>query len=275
MRIPFLSALLVLSWCTVAGCSGDDETLGGDTTDAGDETLADSTAVDSETTDSETTDSADTGSGDSTASDSSASDSSSSDSTSTDSTDADASGDGPIDVAVDVALPAKRVFITSATYDGALGGVAGANANCQSLAGAAGLSGTFKAWISDSTSSPSTSFVHYAGDYALKDGTVIAHGWSDLTDGTLLHGIDQTETGGSPPSGSPVCGDSTKLIAAYTGTSADGTSNGWNCNGWTSIDMSYGASWGSPTETTNLWSTSCTSVTAACGKSASLYCFEQ
>ena len=45
-------------------------------------------------------------------------------------------------------IAALRVFVSSATYDGALGGHAGADATCQSLATAAALGGTWMAWIS-------------------------------------------------------------------------------------------------------------------------------
>ena len=44
----------------------------------------------------------------------------------------------------------KTVFVSSQTYDGNLGGLAGADAKCQGLADAAGLKGTFKALLLDS-----------------------------------------------------------------------------------------------------------------------------
>jgi hypothetical protein len=44
--------------------------------------------------------------------------------------------------------PVKRVFVTSTGYPGNLGGLAGADAKCQERATAAGLGGTFKAWLS-------------------------------------------------------------------------------------------------------------------------------
>jgi len=45
----------------------------------------------------------------------------------------------------------KRMFITSSTYTGNLGGVSGANSKCQTAANNASLGGTWKAFISDST----------------------------------------------------------------------------------------------------------------------------
>lgn len=47
---------------------------------------------------------------------------------------------------------AKRIFLTSTTYNGSLGGVAGADAKCQARATAQSLGGTWKAIISDTTS---------------------------------------------------------------------------------------------------------------------------
>src|SRR5215211_4295256 len=89
-----------------------------------------------------------------------------------------------------------RVFLSSIRYDGNLGGLNGADAKCQDLANAAGLPGSYKAWLSDSTSSPSSRFVPSTGPYRLVTGTTIAANWTDLTDGPLLAPITVTETGG-------------------------------------------------------------------------------
>lgn len=55
----------------------------------------------------------------------------------------------------------KTVFVTSQTYTGNLGGLAGADAQCNLLAKAAGLEGSYLAWLSDATESPSTRFNAY------------------------------------------------------------------------------------------------------------------
>lgn len=44
---------------------------------------------------------------------------------------------------------AKQVFVTRSTYSGNLGGLSGADSLCASSAAAGGLTGTFKAWVSD------------------------------------------------------------------------------------------------------------------------------
>ena len=47
-----------------------------------------------------------------------------------------------------------KVFVTSTVHDGNLGGLVGADAICNSLASAAGLAGTYKAWLSDGSGWP-------------------------------------------------------------------------------------------------------------------------
>ena len=88
----------------------------------------------------------------------------------------------------------KVVFATSETFDGDLGNFSGADAKCQSAASSAGLSGTFKAWISgriDSvangggTQHVSNRMTHSAGSYVLATGIKVADDWGDLTDGSL------------------------------------------------------------------------------------------
>src|SRR5262245_41660475 len=67
----------------------------------------------------------------------------------------------------------KRMFVTSTTYQGGnLGGLAGADAKCADRAAAAGLTGAYKAWLSDSHKSAASRLTHSVGSYSLIDGTV-------------------------------------------------------------------------------------------------------
>jgi hypothetical protein len=101
-----------------------------------------------------------------------------------------------IDAMVDAAdLSPHIVFATSSVHGCGLGGVTGANGICQARAQAAGLPGTFKAWLADASSSPATTMTRHLGPYQLVTTAVVAQGWNDLTDGTLLNKIDRTETG--------------------------------------------------------------------------------
>ncbi|MCB9991211.1 MAG: hypothetical protein H6867_07495 [Rhodospirillales bacterium] len=91
----------------------------------------------------------------------------------------------------------KKIFITSSTWNGNLGGLSGANNKCQTAADNASLGGTYKAWITDtnSSNSPSNTFTQASIPYRRIDGYRIADNWSDLTDGLLDNGIIIDETG--------------------------------------------------------------------------------
>lgn len=161
-------------------------------------------------------------------------------------------------------LPPKTVFITSATVTGALGGIAGADALCNSLAAASSLPGTYKAWLSDGTSSPATTFTkNYS--YLLPDGTtIVAYSWADLTDGSLAHNIDQTE------SGSGVIN-----VLVMTNTNTDGTTvvDG-ACQNFTSDSENEYLRLGI-NEPTADWTTYATGPCLSTFYAYQLYCFEQ
>lgn len=126
------------------------------------------------------------------------------------------------------AQTANRVFITSATYDGNLGGLQGADQKCKDTAVAAGLGGNWKAWLSDSNISVASRFNKSTNPYKLLNGTTIANSWNDLTDGTLSAPITLMENGGTVPANTRV----------YTNTLANGNINSANsasnCYNWTS-----------------------------------------
>ncbi len=166
----------------------------------------------------------------------------------------------------------KKVFVSSATYDGNLGGLAGADAKCQALADAAALPGTYKAWLSDSTGSPSTRFTQSTVPYVLVDGTVVANDWADLVDGTLAHAIDKTELGGAPPVGNTSCAGG-GYATVWSATSQSGTlaSASLTCSNWTAT--TGGAYWGVATQTNSFWSAWCTG--GICSWVSPLYCFQQ
>jgi cysteine-rich repeat protein len=166
----------------------------------------------------------------------------------------------------------KLVFVTSASYNGNMGGLAGADAICQSHADAAGLPGTYLAWLSSTFESPSTRFIQSPGPYTLVDGTVIADNWADLTDGTLRYPIDLSEVAGPGGLSSPGCNSSVKMV--WSGTSEWGTtlSNADNrCVDWTST--SGGSQWGNYQVANRNWTTWCSGGT--CSWVAPIYCFQQ
>jgi hypothetical protein len=81
----------------------------------------------------------------------------------------------------------KYMFVTSTVYTGDLGGVAGADAKCNDHALAAGLKGTYLAWIAtDATDDPESRFTRSALPYVTPDGVKVANDYDDLTGGNVL-----------------------------------------------------------------------------------------
>jgi hypothetical protein len=168
-------------------------------------------------------------------------------------------------------------FVSSKQYPGNLGGLVGADDDCQSLATTAGLPGVYRAWLSDDTNSASARLTHSTQPYMLTDGvTIVALDWTDLTSGILSHAIDITETGGAPPT-TNYC--MTGVPTVWTDTSKTGTEQtvGANCANWTSSTATSG-DWGNATQTGATWTVYCSgSGVNTCNGTwnASLYCLEQ
>ena len=80
----------------------------------------------------------------------------------------------------------KTIFISSTTHIGNIGGLAGADAQCNALARAAGLQGTFKAWLSTPEKDVLTRF-NWHSDNVYRDmqGNIVATSPTDLLDGSI------------------------------------------------------------------------------------------
>jgi len=155
-----------------------------------------------------------------------------------------------------------RVFVTSSTYTGALGGVAGAKAKCQQRADVAGLGGTWDVWIGVPGDVPGA---RLGGQYARLDGVEIAQDWFDLRDGTLDAPIHIDEWG--TPLGQ---------YDVWTGTANNGWELADNCAGWT-----YGGtmptivgSEGRTSATDGNWTNTGSTHASPCSTKQRLYCFE-
>jgi hypothetical protein len=131
---------------------------------------------------------------------------------------------------------AKNVFVTSALYTGNLGGLAGADSKCQDRARLAGLPGTYKAWLSDSTGSPATRFSKAGGAFVLaKRNVVVANSWAEFASPTHRHALDSDENGAPVPLGIGPCSLSTGGHVFWSDTSPSGSVNfALSCNNWTS-----------------------------------------
>jgi hypothetical protein len=158
-----------------------------------------------------------------------------------------------------------RVFVTSTTHNGNLGGLTGADDICQVRASAAGLPGTYKAWLSDNTSTPSTRFVQSTGPYRRIDGVIVADNYADLTDGSLDAAINVTEIGAT------ISAD----VETWTSTKFDGTrAASGNCDQWTSpLSGIFTATFGSATTSNTTWTEK--DLTSTCNEPRRLYCFQQ
>jgi hypothetical protein len=168
------------------------------------------------------------------------------------------------DITVTCIADNKIIFVTSTAYsNGNLGGLSGADAQCNTLASAASLTGTFSAWLSTSTvNAKDRVSVGHAGGFVLINSTVIASSFSDLLDGSIQNPINRNES---------------STVISYntmTGTSQDGTAHANKCNDWTSSSSSISGEWGAATTPiTNGGWTDIFSNTCATGN-AHLYCFQ-
>jgi hypothetical protein len=155
----------------------------------------------------------------------------------------------------------RTVFVTSTTTMGGFGGVFGGDAICQARAAAAGLPGTYLAWLSDPGAAPAGRFTQSTNPYVMVDGTLIATGWADLIDGTIAHAIDRTEL------------NTQYTGAVWTSTAPDGTFVGSvSCNGWTALGSNVTGLNGSSTATTGPWTQAGGTF---CNNAFPLYCFQQ
>lgn len=156
----------------------------------------------------------------------------------------------------------KVIFLSSSSYNGNLGGLQGADDKCQALAAGAGLAGTFKAWLSDGTTSAEDRLTHSDTPYELIDGTRIADDWDDLTDGSLQAPINLDDQGIVFPG----------ALLVWTGTQSNGSAEFNHCNGF-NVDVSGETGAAGLTDETNLdWTNG---ASRSCSQQASLYCIEQ
>lgn len=160
------------------------------------------------------------------------------------------------------AVNRKRVvFATSQTFDGNLGGIAGADAKCMAAAAAvpALASKTFRAWVSTASSSPAATFTS-DGSFVTVDGAVIGDSFNNVREGTLMSTIT-TETGASVS------------VNVWTGTDENGFNvSGEDCNGWTDATASYQGQRGNTDFLQYYWSSN---DWKDCDHHSALYCFEQ
>ncbi len=165
--------------------------------------------------------------------------------------------------------PGKRVFVTSVAGNGQLGSWADAGGKssleagdtiCANRATAAGLQGTFRAWLSaDSTSAPSR--FTSDGPWVRPDGILVAASKAELPGG-IRSPINVDEFGNYHGQES-----------AWTGTSIDGSPSVRTCGAWTLLgDATSVGLQGIVCDTGSDWTEQ---FNWGCASPARLYCFEQ
>ena len=122
----------------------------------------------------------------------------------------------------------------------------------------------FRAWLSDDTTSPATSFFQSEGRYVMVTDEVVATSWADLVDGTLVNGIDRTLSG--------------EKINGYTvWTSTLPTGEAWedklDCENWSTSWPEDNGRQGTSGSTDATWTDD--GFLTHCGNGGLLYCFEQ
>jgi hypothetical protein len=121
----------------------------------------------------------------------------------------------------------REAFLTSAALTGNLGGIAGADAQCRSLAATAHLyrPQTYKALITSTVAGTNAldRFV-FDGPWYRRDGLLFAHDKAELTSVSVTLPLNVTESGAY-----------VGFAVALTGAHADGSPGGLDCSNWSGI----------------------------------------
>jgi cysteine-rich repeat protein len=166
---------------------------------------------------------------------------------------------------------AYHIFVTSTRYDGALGGLAGADAKCNEHAAAAGLpgAGRFMAWLSTGQVDARDRLLHSEVPYILPSNTQVANHWNELSGGGLDHPISEDELGMAVAVNNPNCETGAGL--AWTGSQNTGNALMQHCEDWT-VNLGATGVAGFIGEVEPQWSAVCL---MGCTLQARLYCLEQ
>ncbi|HYB99566.1 MAG TPA: DUF1554 domain-containing protein [Candidatus Limnocylindrales bacterium] len=160
-------------------------------------------------------------------------------------------------------LPYKRVFVTSTTTNGNIGGLAGGDAFCQARANAANLGGTWRAWLSTSTVDAKDRIPD--AEYRLVNGrVVVANNKADLTDGSIDANIELDESG------------IVRTPDVWTGTDGFGVKiAGSNCVDWTNGTVTWSGRQGKNDFPVGSATWTSHGVVSCHIASLRLYCFEE
>ena len=187
--------------------------------------------------------------------------------------------------------PLLKMFVTSATGTGDLSswdidgwspteeGMAAGDEICQHLATEAGLAGTFKAWLSDSTTDAYCHIHNLTGQKVANCGEdslpVTAGPWVRTDGQPFSEKIDQTLSPNYKIYTSPMYDElGNKIVTSYafTGSSAAGTLDAYpNCLDWSSHDGGTNGAAGNTDRTGAFWTLG---LYNACNSLNGIYCFQ-
>ena len=163
--------------------------------------------------------------------------------------------------------PAKRLFVTSAGYtgnlqsaDGGATGLLGGDAICNAVATGATLGGTWRAFLSSSTTR-AIDRLTFGGPWTLVggDGGIVFGSIGELALFSPRLPIDRDQTGAQLP-----------RYEMWTGTTLGGGTSGSNCSNWSST-----AGLGTQGVNVDLNSGWVQTGDVSCTQQRALYCFEQ
>jgi hypothetical protein len=162
----------------------------------------------------------------------------------------------------------KYVFITQNTFAAAMGGRDGGDSRCAKAASAAGLTGTWIAWLSV-TNSSAIDRIEHTGAYHLLDETEVVASKSELASGSISNPINMTEKRVKLTSNRGV----------WTGTRADGSVDA-TCGDWASVAPTDRGTLGSSQATDSGWTKGADQPLSGgpnwiCDNAVSLYCFQK
>jgi hypothetical protein len=172
---------------------------------------------------------------------------------------------GGADAEADAPRGPLRVFVTSETWTGNLGGLAGADLKCKLAAAAANLGGTgvWVAWASTNADNVrALDRLASDGPWHLVDGTVLAATKADVVDGVMSPTLRRTELN------EPIDDVNDRT---WTGTRADGTPAPYDCARWMSANGNSAGTVGEANQSNGSWSNL---GPESCNNQNRLYCFE-
>jgi hypothetical protein len=155
----------------------------------------------------------------------------------------------------------QRIFVTSGTYGSDFGGFAQADYQCSALASIESLGGTWKAIISnDSTSAKDR--ITISGPVVNMNSETVADNSADFWDGSLDNPVGYDE------------GGNVRNVSVWTGTQSNGTKHPWdNCDNWGIVGPAFSGASGGSNQVDNQWLEGAGST--ACTVNQSFYCIDR